>query len=184
MSGRVATPPPSFRRSRAERSLLVLGLLAAAGTVCAAQPPAPDDRDGRSPRPPDESSRPVAALKYQVPNKDRAIFRGHLNPKTGLYSGGITDFEPIATEVSNKLEYDAWHVVTQHAAQFSSRELEDHAGRDATRDELILPARTPYRLELLRFDGKLTKIRRIRRVEVAAGVGYTGNVRGAAGPPR
>ena len=118
---------------------MLLGLLAAAGTVFAAQPPAADDRDGRSPRPPDESSRPVAALKYQVPNKDRAIFQGHRDPKTGLYSGGIIDFEPIATETTNKLEYDAWHDVTQHAAQFSSRELEDHAGRDATRDELIRP---------------------------------------------
>ena len=160
MTDRVATPPPSCSRPSAVRSWLALGILACAGIVAAAQPPVTANPDDRLPRPVGERSRPVDAQKYQIPNRDRAIFQGHRDPGTGRISGGITDFDPIARETTNKLEYDAWHEVTVHAAQFSSRELEGYAVRDATRDELIGSTRKHYRLELLRFDGKLTKARR------------------------
>ena len=160
MTDRVATPPPSRSRPSAARSLLALGILACAGIAAAAQPPVTAHPDDRSPRPAGERSRPVEAQKYQIPNKDRAIFQGHRDPGTGRVSGGIIDFEPIASESTNKLEYDAWHEVTVHAAQFSARELEVYAGRDATRVELIGSTSKLYRLELLRFDGKLSKARR------------------------
>jgi len=160
MSGRVALPPPKRWFLPCASLLVAVGLIADAGMMSAAQPPPTGDRDERSPRPADAESRPVGAEKYQIPNKDRAIFKGHRDTKTGLYSGGIIDFERIASESTNKLEYDAWHEVTLHAAQFSSRELEEHASREATRDELIGKDRTSYRLELFRFDGKVTKVRR------------------------
>jgi hypothetical protein len=157
MSGRVATP--------IARVCLVLALAAGAGAPGGAQDPPRDPdgagRDDRSPRPPGDDGRPVAALKYQIPNKDRAIFQGYRNAETGRQKGGIVDFAPVASEAENKQEYDAWHEVTAHAAQFTSAELEGHAGRDATREELVGPPRDHFRLELLRFDGRLTKARRL-----------------------
>lgn len=158
MTDRVATPPPRIVRSPAVRLSLALWILAGSGVVTASQPPVAAALDDRSPRPPGERS--IGARKYIIPNKDRAIFQGHRDPATGRVSGGIIDFEPIARESSNKLEYDAWHEVTLHAAQFSARELEEHAGRDATRDELTGKTIPLYRLDLLGFDGKLTKARR------------------------
>ncbi len=160
MTDWVATPPPSWSSLRAPRLFLALGILAGAGIAATAQPPMTETRDNRSPRPAGERSRAVVAQKYQIPDKDRAIFQGHRDPRTGRVSGGITDFEPIADEVANKLEYDAWHEVTLHAAQFNPGELEEHAGRDATRDELTGKSIPLYRLELLRFDGKLVQARR------------------------
>jgi hypothetical protein len=160
MPGRVATPGPKCWLVRHVGALLAGSLFAATAIVAAAQPPGTSDRDERSPRPLDEESRRGGARKYQIPNKDRAIFKGLRDARTGQYSGGIADFERVASELTNKLEYDAWHEVTLHAAQFSSRELEEHASREATRDELTGKDRAIYRLELLRFDGKLIKVRR------------------------
>src|SRR6476469_9339248 len=76
MSGRVATQPPNRRFPRIGRLFVGLGLLAGFALVGAAQPPESDPRDDKSPRPPAELNRPVLARKYQIPNKDRAIFQG------------------------------------------------------------------------------------------------------------
>jgi len=159
MSGRVTTPPPYRHPSPPTAVFLaVIGVLNAVSLIAAAEPP-----DDKSPRPPATPSPPVEAQKYQIPNKDRAIFRGFPHPKSGPPVNGIIDFEPIATEIKNKLEYDAWHEVLLHAAQFPAPELEEHARRDAIRDELVELPRTieHYRLELLRFDGWVSKARRL-----------------------
>jgi len=146
-----------------------LGLLAGTALTAltpllgAAQPTEPNPKSDQSPRPPTELGRPVRALKYQIPNKDRAIFQGFRDAKTGKRTGGIIDFVPIANETENSQEFDAWHEILAHVGQFTAAELEEHAGRDATRDELVGPDRllSLYRLELLRFDGKITKVRRL-----------------------
>ena len=160
MSGRVATLSPNRRSSPIARVLLGLGLFAAVSLAWAVEPPGSDSRDDQSPRPPG-NNRSVAAQKYQIPNKDRAIFEGFRNRKTGERTGGIVDFQPIASEKSNPQEYAAWHEVLAHANQFTATELEQHAEYDATQDELIGPRLYQFRLELLRFDGKLTKVRRL-----------------------
>jgi hypothetical protein len=143
---------------------LALGLLAAAAligvgpAVATAQPDGPDDKP---PLPPREPNRVLAAQKFQIPNKDRAIFQGRRDAKGNwVPNSGIVDFEPVASEKQNSDEYQAWNEVVAHAAQFTAAELEDHAGRDLTRDDLVrMPSQ--FRLDLVRFDGKLTKVRRV-----------------------
>ncbi|MCE9564188.1 MAG: hypothetical protein K8U57_19265 [Planctomycetes bacterium] len=100
--------------------------------------------------------------KFQVPNKDGAIFQGRRDPKTGNIDGGIRDYTPLASEKDNSDEYQAWHIVVTHAKQFTVAELEENAPRELTRDDLLhatTPSRSPYRADFMRFDGKLTKIR-------------------------
>jgi hypothetical protein len=128
----------------------------------AARQPGDEKPDDRSPLPPIDSKRTQAAKKYGIPNKNRMIFTGKRDPKTGAQDGGIVDLKPIAKETENKNEYDAWHEVVQHAAQFAARELEEHAGRDWTHDDLTGSQRHHYRLELLRVEGKLTRVRRLQ----------------------
>ena len=174
MSGRVAALPPNRPRSPGCQVLAATRVTRRRrGSRSQSNRPT-DDRDDRSPLPLGERARPVAAQKYQIPNKDRAIFQGHRDPKTGTRpETGIVDFEPIAHENDQQLEYEAWHEVTLHAAQFSAGELEENAGRDpdprrprSAADRTLL-----YRLELLRFDGKLTRSGGLPRTQVAPEVG-------------
>jgi hypothetical protein len=133
-----------------------VGLVAAAG-LGLAQPPGPDDRP---PIPPEVS--PKAALAAKVPiDKDRAIFKGTPG-KNGVIRGGIEDERPLASEKQNPDEYQALTEVVLHANQFSPAELELFARRDLTPDDLRFGVRTSFRLELIRFEGTLTKARRIR----------------------
>ena len=126
MSGRVVSPPPQCRSPHFAKFLLALGLIAGVGLAGLAQPIQPiqptgdDKRDNRPPLPPGEPKRTLAAQKFQIPNKDRMIFKGRTDPKTLQQDGGIVDFTPIAKETENKDEYDAWHEVMFHATQFSS----------------------------------------------------------------
>jgi hypothetical protein len=163
MSGGAATPT-NRRAARTTQFFLALGLLAAAGmTGTAAQPGQPDEIDDKPPLPATEPKRAVVAQKYQIPNRNARIFKGTLDPKTKLLvpNTGIVDFTPVATEKENADEYQAWNEVVRHAKQFTAAELEEHAGRDMTRDDLIGQPRFLYRLELLRFDGKLVRARRL-----------------------
>ncbi len=158
MSGRVATPAPNRRTTGIAKVFLALGLFAGTSAVLARQA-APDDKP---PLPPSEPKRTAVAQKYQIKDKGRAIFKGHTDVKGNLIPNtGIVDFAPFVLEKNNADEYQAWHEVTRHAGEFTAAELEAYAGRDLIRDDLIKPALSPHRLELLRFDGKLTKLRRV-----------------------
>jgi hypothetical protein len=140
-------------------------LLAGAGWVGGGPGAAqiPDEPDDRRPVPPDpgQAERAAKAEKFRIPNTDRAIFKGRRDPRTGKLDGGITDLLPLATEKENPDEYWAWHEVVLHARQFAAAELEEAAARDLTRDDLTEErTRSRFRLDLVRFDGKLTKVRR------------------------
>ena len=82
MSGGVATQPPNRHTPRITRFIIGLGLFVGTALVGAAQRPGSDPRDNNSPRPSAEPDR-AGAAKYQIPNKDRAIFQGHRDPQTG-----------------------------------------------------------------------------------------------------
>jgi hypothetical protein len=117
-----------------------------------------DPLDPRPPLPPTQQS---SSKDYRVPNPDRALFRGFLDPKTMKRTGGIVDFTPVASEKENSDEYQAWHELILHARQFSSEELLAHARRDIVRDELVESTREQLRLELIRLDGRLVQVRRV-----------------------
>jgi hypothetical protein len=163
MSGRAVSQPPNRRTPQIAKFFLAMGLLAGAALIgvgltrATAQPDEPDDK---SPLPPREPNRALTAQRLQIPNKDRAIFQGRRDVKGNwVPNSGIVDFEPVASEKKNSDEYQAWNEVIAHAAQFPAAELEDHAGRDLTRDDLVkLPGH--FRLDLVRFDGQITKVRR------------------------
>ncbi len=171
MSGRFEfhRPPTLARSVLAVAAMMVCGL----GGVAVAQPPldAPVETiDDRAPLPPSEPGRPPAAAKYRIPNPDRAIFTG-TKDRFGIPHGGIEDDKPLASEKQNSNEYNAWTEVVLHARQFTAAELEQHAARDLTPDDLTFPIRKYFRLDLVGFEGKLTKLRRVRATRALEAVG-------------
>ncbi|MBA4191605.1 MAG: hypothetical protein C0467_26805 [Planctomycetaceae bacterium] len=168
MSRRSASQSLSgWSNPRIAKSLLAIGLLACAvvaglaNTTAHAQDPDPLGVDDRPPLPPTEPKRVALAAKFRIPGAGTsAIFKGRRHPVTGAIDGGIQDFKPIATEKENSDEYQAWHTVISHAKQFTTTELEQNAGRDLTRDDMLnAPSRFRFRLEPLRFEGKLVRVR-------------------------
>jgi hypothetical protein len=170
MSGRTQTP--ICRAARAPKFLLILGLLA--GVVLVSPDSrtvlAQDDTDPKSPRPPLQAKRSVAI------DKNKAIFSGRFDAKGNRFPNtGILDFKGIAAESATKEnpsryvnsdEYQAWTAVVQHAKQFANAEIDDAAARDLTRDDLTtviegLPQFTDHRLDPIRFEGKITRVRRV-----------------------
>ena len=165
MSGRGWYDSPNRRASRTVTFVLAAGLVAAAGLFGArpgaAQSPGIDDR---SPLPPGDAKRVALAEKFRFPNPKSRIVTGTLDPKTGarVANTGIVDFEPAASEKDNSDEYQAWTDVVRWAKQFNAADLEEYASRELTRDDLTSPSSCSlYRLDLVRFEGKLTKARRL-----------------------
>jgi hypothetical protein len=139
----------------------------------ASQPPEKGPEiDDRSPLP--NGANPALAESIRIPNPDRAIFAGLKDARGNLIVGtGIVDFEEIASEKKNSYEYQAWHEVVQHARQFSAAQLEEYARRDLTRDDLIGLGPQPYvyRLSLIGFEGRITRIRRLEATKSLRDVG-------------
>jgi len=178
MSRRLAVHSLNRGNSRIAKFFLALGLFAGSVFACVANStvraddPDPLGVDDRPPLPPTEPKRAALAVKYRIPGTKAAIFVGRKDPKTGNIDGGIQNFKPIATEKENSDEYQAWHTVVSHAKQFTTTELEQNGGRDMTRDDLLnTPSRFTYRLELLRFEGKLTRIRWARATKSLSDAG-------------
>ncbi len=127
--------------------------------VAGAEEPAKQSQN--SPNPPTkklDTESPVPAdgrhtqayQKYAFANTDRRIFKE------------IEDFKPVASEDTNALEYEAWREFVWQAAKFPASELEQHAIRDLTVIDLLKQHRAYYRCELLRFEGKLVSVRRLK----------------------
>lgn len=170
MSGRLVSS--NRRATRARKFVLVLGLLAAAGYFAVAQPPGSLEIDDRPPLPPGEPKRAALAEKLRVPNPNAAIFKGRKDDQGNLIPNtGIVDFKPVASERENSDEYQAWTAVVQWARQFKTAELEERAARDLTRDDLLASPRFLYRLDLLRFEGKLTRVRRVPATKALQALG-------------
>jgi hypothetical protein len=110
---------------------------------------APKKLDPESPVPAD-GRHAQAHQKYAMPATDRLMFKR------------IEDFKPVASEEENPLEYEAWGEFVRQAAKFPTSELERHGVRDLTVIDLLKQYRTYYRCELLRFDGKLVCVRRLK----------------------
>lgn len=138
-----------------------------------AQPGEVDTVDDRPPLPPTEPKRPPVAAKYRIPNQDRAIFVGRTDGKTGQRTGGIEDDKPLASEKQNPDEYSAWTEVVLHAHQFAASDLERYAVHDLTADDLTYSIRRHLRLDLVRFDGKLAKARRVQATKALQAANLT-----------
>lgn len=139
-------------------TFVVSGVLFASPPLDA--PPVTEKVDDKAPIPPQDLKSSVDAAKYRI-DKDKAIFTGLRDSKTGLVKGGIEDDRPLASEKQNPDEYQALTEVMLHATQFSATDLAKHGRKDLTPDDLTFGTRFQYRLELIRFEGKLTKARRL-----------------------
>jgi hypothetical protein len=167
MSGRLANTPRTNRRATGLVGAVVLGLLAAFGSggrmAAQPQPTKLEDVekglkvDPNRPLPADAPHR-RAPEDFAVPNTDRLMF------------AEIEDFKPVASEAESRLEYLAWCEVVTHARRFAAAELEQYAARDLTPLDLIKtqlggppnrPKPSPFRCELVRFDGRLICVRRL-----------------------
>jgi hypothetical protein len=155
------------------RFALAAGIVLACAAGGVAQPPG-DQPDDAPPLPPQDAKR-FAELKWRpkggalaVPNPDRAIFQGRYDPKTKTVTGGIEDERPLASEKQNADEAAAWVEVVSHAHGLAAADLEKHAANDLTPDDLTQPQRRYFRLQLLRFDGTLTKFRRVTPTKALA----------------
>ena len=141
MSGRVA----STRTKRWAVAIIACGLLIVAGRIAVAE----DDiqkTDKRNPVPAD-SPRRQAYEKLKI-DKDRAMY------------AAIEDFKPVASQDKNPREYDAWIEFVLHASQQKTSELEDYAARNLIPLDLNKEMKL-HRTELVRFDGKLSCVRRL-----------------------
>jgi hypothetical protein len=182
MTGRSATQTPSRGPTRIPKSLAVLILLV--GVVLFSlglsfgQAQNPKDEKGGEKGDPKPPVPPVLAKLDVAINKDRAIFQGRLDAKgVRIPNTGIVDFRGMAAETVdaakkgppeyvNSDEYQAWTDVVLHAKQFPNSVLEEYAVRDLTRDDLTVvangvPRFTQNRLDLVRLEGKLTRVRRL-----------------------
>lgn len=162
----------------AARFALAAGIVFACAAGAIAQPPT-DQPDDAPPLPPQDSKR-FNEIKWRpkggafaVPNPDRAIFQGRRDPKTKGVTGGIEDDRPLASEKQNADEAAAWVEVVVHAHGLAAADLEKHAAADLTPDDLTQPQRRHFRLELIRFDGTLTKFRRVTPTKALADGGPT-----------
>jgi hypothetical protein len=105
--------------------------------------------DHAAPLPNDAPGRQHHA-KFAVPDPARLMFTK------------IEDFKSVASEAENPLEYAAWCEVVAHAKKFAAPDLEKAAARDLSVIELLKDIRVVYRTALLRFDGQLVCVRRLR----------------------
>ncbi|MBY0514040.1 MAG: hypothetical protein K2P78_09040 [Gemmataceae bacterium] len=167
MSGPAApASTPARRPTRTRIAGCALAVLCGLAAVPAQEPPA----DNRSPLPAEQT----IPARYQVPNSDRGIF------------ARIEDDSPLLSEARNWEEYAAYTEVVQHAKQFTAAELERVASRDFVREDLVhVVSRNYARVALMRFDGRVTKVRKVRltralaeawlaeQSEALAGVGLT-----------
>ena len=157
MSGRAAidsqpTPRRTPRPAPAGLRRLAAACCAACVTLIALAARAQDEdpgsksaaakaADARSPLPPTDPKRDELFKKLQIPDPDRAMFRGKpdLNGNT-LPNTGIQDFTPVASEAQNRDEYEAFHEVVGHAGQFAPSFF---TCRSISQSR-IPPARTPF----------------------------------------
>jgi hypothetical protein len=142
-----------------------VGLVVATLATATAQPampptttlPEPPAVDHKSPVPADAPQKP-ARERLAIPNPDRNLFTA------------IEDFKPVASEADNALEYLAWCEFLLHAKQFSAAELEEAGLRTLYAIDLIKPLRGVYRKQLIRFEGRLTSLRRLEAPQALSDV--------------
>ncbi len=167
MYGRFADPVRPARPARAAAALALVVTLAAGGRAAADEPEAvevaPPPREVVEPAPkagevsdsevgpaPDLAPKAYADPKdkYRI-DRDRVIFKS------------IEDDSKVRSQDQNPEEYEAWNEVLLFARQFPTAELEKHARRDLTFADLFQDVRQDYKLDLVYFQGRLIRLRKL-----------------------
>ena len=164
MSGR---PVPTTRSKHLAATLVAFavlggcacGLLAVADAPVLAQPKPPTKEPEKQP----EEADPLPADGRRHKDRERLQIPGRF--ERGIFKA-IDDFKPVANKDQNREEYDAWIEFVLHAKNQSARDLNDYAIRDLVPLDLIKSMIPAYRTELIRFDGKLTCVRRLTAPQI------------------
>lgn len=77
----------------------------------------------------------------------------------------IKDEKPLAGEGDDQDEYDAYNDLVLHAAQFGQQELNDAGRLDVSYKDLFSKNRSDYRFELIQFQGRLKRLKKIEANE-------------------
>ena len=122
--------------------LLVVGLLAIPATAQTTDGPTIADQQPPLPLP------DSPAQKYKIPS-------------SSLFSR-IKDYEPVATEAQDKLEYEAWTEFVAHANKFDAADLERYAAREWVSQDLTHASPSiDLRTQLIAFEGLLSQVTRV-----------------------
>ena len=90
--------------------------------------------------------------KFQI-DKDRRFF------------ANIKDEKPLAGEADDHDEYDAYNELVLHAAKFKQTDLNEAGRQDVSYKDLFSKSRSDYRYELIQFQGRLKRLKKIEANE-------------------
>ncbi len=135
--------PQVFRIVRVQVSCLILvalGLLATAPAAAQTQSTVP------SPAPKAPDTDPNAKFQF---DKDR------------LFVKSIKDEKPLGDEGDDRDEFHAYNSLVLHALQFGQTDLDGAGRRDVSYKDLFAKNRGDYRFELIQFQGRLKRLKKI-----------------------
>jgi len=88
-----------------------------------------------------------------------------------LSFAAVEDDAPVRGEHENKLEHEAYNILLSHARQFTVAEQEKSANRDVVFLDLVKPIRKDFQYKLVRFEGRLKRLRRLEPTKTLAAEG-------------
>lgn len=103
---------------------------------------------------------PATSLASSVPAPAPKPDSILLDKELLIYSE-IDDGKPVRTEDQNWEEFTAYNEVVKHAHRYTADQLEAAARRDVTFKDLVVPTRREFKLDLVFFEGKLHKVRKL-----------------------
>lgn len=157
-------------------SFAALSLLLAISIGARAQTPEPPTDElpplaTESPSgPKSEPIQPAGSDKYRI-EKGLSMFAGIRDDAIFPW----TDSGPrdLADAPADGMEERAYDEVLRHARQFTAAELEAHARRDVLPKDLYINGRLSYKLDLIRFEGRLLMLRKGFATEILKQSGIT-----------
>ena len=103
---------------------------------------------------------PTAANPADADPKAKFLF-----DKDRLFLKGVRDEKPIASEGDDHEEFDAYNELVLHAAKFDQTELNDAGRLDVSYKDLFAKSRGDYRFDLIHFQGRLKRLKKIEANE-------------------
>jgi hypothetical protein len=109
---------------------------------------------------PDVQQQPHPADRFKI-DTDRADY------------AGVEDDAPVRSEDQNRQEFAAYNDTLLHARKFTVADQERYANRDVTFPDLLAAVRTDYRFQLVYFEGRLKRLRRLEPTKPLKAEGVT-----------
>ena len=109
------------------------------------------------------STHPSAPIEAKAADGDRkAKFQFD---KDRRFLKNVKDLTPIRGQADDHDEYDAYNELVLHTHQFTTAELQGAARLDVSYGDLFSKGREDYRFELIKFQGRLKRLRKIEANE-------------------